>query len=152
MLANRSMPRSTVIPALTYPDVGEAVQWLCDVFGFTLRLRIANHRAQLNVGDGAVIVSEPYSGENAAAVSDESSAPRPAPTNSVVVRVPDVDAHHGRAAQRGARILKPPRVIRTENANTSLKTSRGITGRFLNPLPMLLPRNGAARVVKCLRC
>jgi uncharacterized glyoxalase superfamily protein PhnB len=108
MLANRSMPRSTVIPALTYPDVGEAVQWLCDVFGFTLRLRIANHRAQLNVGDGAVIVSEPYSGENAAAVSDESSAPRPAPTNSVVVRVPDVDAHHERTAQRGARILKPP--------------------------------------------
>ncbi len=27
-------------------------------FGFTVRLRIANHRAQLNVGDSAVVVTE----------------------------------------------------------------------------------------------
>jgi len=53
MLANRSIPRCTVIPELAYPDIGEAIDWLCDAFGFSLRLRIGNHRAQLNVGDGA---------------------------------------------------------------------------------------------------
>ena len=57
-LANRSIPRCTVIPELAYPDVGNAVTWLCDAFGFTLRPRIANHRAQLNVSDGAVVVKE----------------------------------------------------------------------------------------------
>jgi uncharacterized glyoxalase superfamily protein PhnB len=33
------MPRSTVIPVLAYPDVGEAVEWLCETFGFTERWR-----------------------------------------------------------------------------------------------------------------
>ncbi len=52
MRANRSIPRSTVIPEFPYRDVGEAIDWLCRVFGFTLRLRIGSHRAQRNVGDG----------------------------------------------------------------------------------------------------
>jgi len=58
LLANRSIPTCTVIPEIAYPDVAEAITWLCDTFGFTLRVRIANHRAQLNVGDGAVVVKE----------------------------------------------------------------------------------------------
>jgi uncharacterized glyoxalase superfamily protein PhnB len=41
MLANRSMPPCTVIPELAYPDVGQAIEWLCDAFGFTLRLASA---------------------------------------------------------------------------------------------------------------
>lgn len=57
MLANRSMPRSTVIPQLAYRDVGAAAKWLCDAFGFTLRIGMGNHRAQLNVGDGAVVLT-----------------------------------------------------------------------------------------------
>jgi hypothetical protein len=40
MLANRSMPLSTVTPVLVYPDLAKAVDWLCDAFGFTERLRI----------------------------------------------------------------------------------------------------------------
>ena len=58
MLANRSIPASTVIPELAYANVADACDWLCRAFGFTLRLRIANHRAQLNVGDGAIVVTE----------------------------------------------------------------------------------------------
>jgi uncharacterized glyoxalase superfamily protein PhnB len=86
-----------VIPEVPYPDVGEAVAWLCDTFGFTLRLRIANHRAQLNVGDGAVVVKEG---------TDHAKSERLA--HSVMVRVADVNAHHDRAKQCGARILRPP--------------------------------------------
>ena len=51
MLANRSFPRTIVIPELAYPDLTQAIDWLTSAFGFTLRLRIADHRAQLNVGD-----------------------------------------------------------------------------------------------------
>ena len=58
MLANRSIPGCTVIPELAYPDVGQAIDWLGNAFGFTLRIRIANHRAQLNVGDGAIVLTE----------------------------------------------------------------------------------------------
>ena len=58
MMNNRSIPHSTVIPELPYPDIGQAIDWLCNAFGFTLRLRIADHRAQLNVGEGAVVLIE----------------------------------------------------------------------------------------------
>jgi uncharacterized glyoxalase superfamily protein PhnB len=91
MLANRSIPRSSVIPELGYPDVGEAVAWLTDVFGFTPWLLIANHRAQMLVGDGAIVVTEGPGGQSA-----------------VLIRVEDVDRHHDRAKERGARIVRPP--------------------------------------------
>jgi uncharacterized glyoxalase superfamily protein PhnB len=66
MLANRSMPPCTVIPELAYPDVGTAIEWPCDAFGFTLRLRIGNHRAQLNAGDRAVVLTEQGGARNTA--------------------------------------------------------------------------------------
>ena len=95
MLANRSMPQCTVIPVIVYADLGEAVDWLCDVFGFTVRVRIGDHRAQLNVGDGAIVLRQAHKG---AAESGD----------SVMVRVEDVDGHCERAKQRGARIVEPP--------------------------------------------
>ena len=58
MIANRSMPTASVIPTRAYPDVAEAVAWLCDAFGFRERLRIGNHRAQLVFGDGAMVVNQ----------------------------------------------------------------------------------------------
>ena len=97
MLSNRSMPRATVIPELAYPDIGAAIDWLCAAFGFTLRLRIADHRAQLNVGDGAVVLTE---------LRDPLRTIDPA--FAVMVRVADADAHHARAAKHGAKILRPP--------------------------------------------
>src|SRR5262249_566115 len=96
MLTNRSIPRCTVIPVLAYPNVGEAIDWLCNAFGFSLRLRIGDHRAQLNVGDGAIVVAERGLG-----ASHESA-------HSVMVRVDDIDGHHERAKQRGAKILGAP--------------------------------------------
>ena len=93
MIANRSAPAATVIPVLGYADVAHASDWLCEAFGFTERLRIADHRAQLVFGDGAVIVTE----------LGEHSGP-----STVQVRVENADAHHERAAAAGARILNPP--------------------------------------------
>jgi uncharacterized glyoxalase superfamily protein PhnB len=95
MRENRSMPVCTVIPVLGYPDVGAAIDWLCSTFGFSLRLRIANHRAQLNVGDGAIVVTE-------------QSGPVSKDSQSVMVRVENVDSHHEHAVQHGARVLDPP--------------------------------------------
>ena len=94
MQTNRSVPSAVVIPTLAYPDVGEAVDWLCSAFGFSVRLLIANHRAQLVYGDGAVIVTQAGADFGAGC--------------SVLVRVDDADAHHARAAAAGATILDPP--------------------------------------------
>jgi uncharacterized glyoxalase superfamily protein PhnB len=42
---NRSIPASSVVPVLIYPDVREAVAWLIAAFGFVERVRIGeDHR------------------------------------------------------------------------------------------------------------
>ena len=99
MRPNRSIPASQVIPELAYPDVGAAADWLCEAFGFTPRLRIADHRIQLTYGSGALVV-----------VAAEAAAGEPAALamHSVLVRVADADAHHARARAAGARISSPP--------------------------------------------
>lgn len=51
------MPACSVIPVLAYADVTEAADWLGAVFGFTVRLRIEDHRVQMNVCDGAVVLT-----------------------------------------------------------------------------------------------
>jgi uncharacterized glyoxalase superfamily protein PhnB len=97
--SNRSIPRATVIPILAYPDVNQAAAWLCDAFGFSVRLRIGSHRVQMNVGDGAVIVRELRPSEANAALGVG---------HSVTVRVEDADAHCQRAREHGARITQDP--------------------------------------------
>jgi uncharacterized glyoxalase superfamily protein PhnB len=88
------MPRATVIPKLGYPDVGTAANWLTRAFGFTVRLRIANHRIQMNVGDGAIVLVQ------AAHAADHA--------HSMMVRVPNVTMHHEQATKAGANILSSP--------------------------------------------
>jgi uncharacterized glyoxalase superfamily protein PhnB len=92
------MPNASVFPELAYPDVGAAIDWLCRVYGFTLRLRIGNHRAQLNVGNGAIVITEHSQGSAHAGNS----------SFSIMVRVEDVDHHYRNALQHGAEVLQPP--------------------------------------------
>jgi len=99
---NRSMPTSTVIPVLGYPDVQEAVDWLCRVFGFTERLRIGRHRSQLSYGEGAVVVTE---GSVTAAIG---VLPKLGLRHSVMVRVVDIDSHYEQARSSGAIIVNQP--------------------------------------------
>ena len=79
-----------------------AVAWLSEAFGFAERVQIGHdHRSQLSVGDGAVIVAD---------VRHDRRPPRPGEvTHSVLVRVDDVQAHCARAREHGARILEEPR-------------------------------------------
>jgi len=103
VIANRSIPRSSVIPTLAYADVIEASRWLCDAFGFTERIRIGAHRVQLVLGDGAIVVT---AFGDAADRGDAQGAWNG--THSVLVRVEDADRHYERAKRHGARILRPP--------------------------------------------
>ena len=95
MITNRSVPDTRIIPVLAYPDVAAASDWLCNAFGFKVRLRIATHRAQLVFGDGAVILTDQGATEGASG-------------HSVHVRVEDADRHHEQATSAGARAGEPP--------------------------------------------
>jgi uncharacterized glyoxalase superfamily protein PhnB len=104
MLINRTTGSASVVPELVYAEVEQAVDWLCAAFGFTELWRAGGHRARIAFGNGVLIVADadPVYGR-AAPKGDE---PR---CHSVLVKVDDVDAHHDRARQHGARILGPPR-------------------------------------------
>ena len=101
MLTNRSAPPPTVTPVLIYPDVRAAVDWLESAFGFGERVRIGeDHRAQLQFGDGAVIVADVR--------GDRVPPPEGAVCHQVMVRVDDVYEHCERARYEGALILREP--------------------------------------------
>jgi len=70
--------------------------WLCKAFGFTLRIRIGNHRAQLNVGgyEGAIVLIEESSNVSL--------------RTAVMVRVEDVNAHFERARRTGVKMVREP--------------------------------------------
>ncbi len=94
---NRSCPESTVIPVLYYPDVHAAAKWLCAAFGFTERLRVFNHRIQMNVGEGSIVVAD---GPGAPPADDAVSV-------SIMIRVQNVDEVCERAIREGAVVLTP---------------------------------------------
>lgn len=102
MQLNRSAPVGPVIPVLSYPDVGAAVDWLVAALGFAERVRIGpNHRAQLTFTEGSLIVAD-------------TTRERVAPTNgevtqSVMLRVDDVAALCERVRDQGATIVDDPR-------------------------------------------
>jgi uncharacterized glyoxalase superfamily protein PhnB len=95
-MKNRSAPPCVVIPVVAYPDVAAAVSWLEAAFGFRVRLRIGDHRAQMWFGSACVIVGE--AGEQN----------QWATKSSVMLRVPDVDALCARAQEQGARVIYAP--------------------------------------------
>ena len=99
---NRSAPSSAVIPVLVYPDVREAVAWLERAFGCVERVQIGDdHRSQLNLGGGDLIVAD-VSGDRRAPLPDAGAS------HSVMVRVDDADAHCERARDAGATIVMEP--------------------------------------------
>jgi uncharacterized glyoxalase superfamily protein PhnB len=93
---NRSMPQSPVIPVLRYADVRAAATHLCAAFGFVERLRIANHRVQLELpGGGDLVVAErPGDAERQEA--------------SIMLRVADTDTAYARAIAAGALEIAGP--------------------------------------------
>lgn len=99
---NRTMPDCAIIPVLHYEDVAKAIEWLCHVFGFTERWRVANHRAQLAFEDGAIAITEWRAGAGAAADGG------PGTRHSIMLRVKDADIHCEHARRQGAKIIQEP--------------------------------------------
>jgi uncharacterized glyoxalase superfamily protein PhnB len=111
MIENRTMPSAGVMPELVYEDVVEASEWLCRVFGFRERWRAGNHRAQLEIDGGAVVLKEARTGAPGEPAQGIRFAPEASGSisHSVIVRVRDADPHFEQARDCGAEILQSPR-------------------------------------------
>lgn len=113
-------PPPTGLPRITsavfYDDASAAIDWLCRVFGFELRLVVKSEHghveySELTFGEGMISVNES---------GGKSTRPEPLPcvspravggvnTQVLCVCVDDVDAHCAQARAAGARIVDEPR-------------------------------------------
>lgn len=103
--------------ALYYKDAARAIDWLCEAFGFEVRLKIEGEggkiaHSELTYGpDGLIMVGEEESPKRADATHRKS--PRSiggVNTQNLMVYVDDAIAHCERARKAGAKIVSEPEV------------------------------------------
>lgn len=129
------MPRGEIIPVLNYPDVREAVEWLCRVFGFFERLRIADHRAQLHVGiNSSIIVAQ---GRNIVPAG-----------SSVMLKVGDVDNHYHLAVVNGAEPFGEPETFPYGERQYTVKDPWGHTWTFTQTVKDVLASDWGGQLIE----
>jgi len=101
---------------LYYRDAANMIAWLCDAFGFTLRLKVEGENgriehSELDYGDGMIMVGEEEP-EGQVRFVQRRISPLTAGGNTqgLMVFVDDVDAHCAHARSRGATIVDEPKV------------------------------------------
>ena len=131
---NRSAPPHAVVPTVVYEDVGDAVAWLTRAFGFVEKVRIGDHRAQLDTGGGAVIVADATHGRRPPAAQHGT-------THSTMVRVRDIDAHYRAALAAGARIAGEPADLPFGERQYSARGPAGHLWTFSESVADVLPED-----------
>jgi uncharacterized glyoxalase superfamily protein PhnB len=106
-----SESRSTVIPALRYRNAPAAIDWLCNVIGFsaTPSMKAENGtigHAELTLGGGMIMLGSQKDDEHAPQLQIPAELGG-VETRSVYIVVPDADAAHARAVAAGAEIIRP---------------------------------------------
>jgi uncharacterized glyoxalase superfamily protein PhnB len=104
------MPNSTIMPSLRYRDAPAAIDWLCQVFGFTRHAVYAQPdgsigHAELTLGGGMIMLGSEKNDEYGRGF--KSPAETGAETRSAYIVVADVDAVFARAQSSGALIVRP---------------------------------------------
>jgi uncharacterized glyoxalase superfamily protein PhnB len=96
-----------------YQDAAAAIDWLCDAFGFQVRLKVPGkdgriEHCELEYGDGLIMIAQ-ETPESERRWKQALRSPRSldgANTQSLMFYVDDADAHCARAKSRGARIIE----------------------------------------------
>jgi uncharacterized glyoxalase superfamily protein PhnB len=99
--------------AVVYQDAAAAIDWLCDAFGFQVRLKIEGdggriEHSELTYGEGLIMVSQ-ETAQSARAWKNTMRSPKSlggASTQSIMFFVDDADAHCAHARSRGATIFE----------------------------------------------
>ncbi len=96
-----------------YVDAAAAIDWLCDAFGFEVRLKVEGdggriEHSELTYGEGLVMVSQedPGSQRTWKRTMHSPRSLNGAATQSIMFFVDDADAHCKHARARGARIVE----------------------------------------------
>jgi uncharacterized glyoxalase superfamily protein PhnB len=101
--------------AVVYRDAAAAIQWLCDAFGFEVRLKIEGDKGQiehseLTYGEGLIMAAQ-ESPEAERPWKRKLRSPKSlsgATTQSIMLFVDDADAHCAHARAHGADIVEEP--------------------------------------------
>ena len=108
--APSNFPRIT--SGVTYRDAAPMIDWLCDAFGFAVRLKVESEpgrikHAELTYGDGLIMVGEEEFGPDARWGVDRRSpvAIGGSNTQGLMVYVDDIDAHCARDRTGGAKVV-----------------------------------------------
>ena len=101
--------------ALFYEDAAKAIDWLCEAFGFEVRLKVEGEggrieHSELDFGDDGLIMVGQTGGREERAYARSPRTLEGANTQLLCVQVDDVDAHCAHARAAGARIVTEPEV------------------------------------------
>jgi uncharacterized glyoxalase superfamily protein PhnB len=102
--------------AVFYDDASAAIDWLCRVFGFEVRLKVEGEggrieHSELTFGDDGLIMVGSTGGKSTRKVPLPCKSPRSlggANTQALCTCVDDADAHCARARAAGAKIVEEP--------------------------------------------
>ncbi len=102
---------STVIPALRYLNAPAAIDWLCNVIGFTRHAVYEGENgtighAELTLGGGMIMLGSQKDDEHAARFKSPAET-EGVETRSVYIVVSDVDAVYARAIAAESDIIRP---------------------------------------------
>jgi uncharacterized glyoxalase superfamily protein PhnB len=110
----RDWPRLS--SSVFYQDAQAAIEWLCEAFGFEVRLKVEGEggrieHSELTYGEGLVMVGQEGGGSAERSWKTRMRSPRSvdgANTQCLMLFVDDADAHCVHARQHGARIVEEP--------------------------------------------
>jgi uncharacterized glyoxalase superfamily protein PhnB len=99
--------------AVVYQDAAAAIDWLCDAFGFEVRLKVEGdngriEHSELTYGEGLIMVAQ-ENPDSARAWKNVMRSPKSlqgASTQSIMFFVDDAEAHCAHARQRGASVVE----------------------------------------------
>jgi uncharacterized glyoxalase superfamily protein PhnB len=117
-----------IVPALRYRDAASAIDWLCRAFGFERKMVVPVEgggiaHAELTLGNGMIMLGDAET-EYGALVKPP-APPDYVNTGGIYVVVDDADAHHARAKEAGATILRD---IETRDYGGRDYTARDLEG------------------------
>jgi uncharacterized glyoxalase superfamily protein PhnB len=112
--APSNFPRLT--SSIVYQDAVKAIDWLCEAFGFEVRLKVEGEPGQivhseLTYGEGVIMVSPEKHTSPDHPWQAQMRSPKSLggmSTQSIMLYVDDVDAHCARARAKGAVIVEEP--------------------------------------------
>lgn len=101
--------------AVIYQDAAKAIDWLCEAFGFEVRLKVEGEggaivHSELVFGDGVVMVSEEDRNKAKGGPGRSPKAVGGANTQKLMIYVDDVEAHCARARAAGGKVTYEPAV------------------------------------------